>query len=45
MTSMVEVAEKDSVDCIAQQQRYSYFRQRQQQLDVEHIGSRWMNGN
>ncbi|MBX3319027.1 MAG: hypothetical protein KF890_04040 [Nitrospira sp.] len=37
MTGMVAVAEKDSLGRSPQQQKYDYFRERQQQLDVEHM--------
>ncbi len=37
MTGMVAVAEKDSLGRSLQQQKYDYFRERQQQLDVEHM--------
>ncbi len=37
MTGMVAVAEKDSLGRSPQQRKYDYFRERQQQLDVEHM--------
>ncbi|MBX9657258.1 MAG: hypothetical protein K2X00_01735 [Nitrospiraceae bacterium] len=37
MTGMVALAEKDSLGRSPQQQKYDYFRERQQQLDVEHM--------
>ena len=37
MTGMVALAEKDSLGRSPQQQKYDYFRERQQQLDVEHV--------
>lgn len=37
MTGMVAVAEIDSLGRSPQQQKYDYFRERQQQLDVEHM--------
>ncbi len=37
MTGMVAMAEKDSLRRSPQQQTYDYFRERQQQLDVQHM--------
>lgn len=37
MTGMAAVAEKDRLGRSPQQQKYDYFRERQQQLDVEHM--------
>lgn len=37
MTGMVAMAEKDSLGRSPQQRTYDYFRERQQQLDVEHM--------
>ena len=37
MTGMAAVAEKDGLGRSPQQQKYDYFRERQQQLDVEHM--------
>lgn len=37
INGMVAVAEKDSLGRSPQQQKYDYFRERQQQLDVEHM--------